>query len=130
MAVTCALLPTVDVGPGDCIELFWVRQDQRGFYARSGYSECDRTPGYPHGHDDIHHDRDRQDPRTRPSRRPPRPSRPDRDPLLCYSRRTGSAGRTRYTARKATAAVPSWPGYPPAMARCALARMAATVSAS
>jgi hypothetical protein len=25
-----------------------------GFYARSGYRECGRTPGYPHGHDDIH----------------------------------------------------------------------------
>ena len=25
-----------------------------GFYARSGYTECGRTPGYPHGHDDIH----------------------------------------------------------------------------
>ena len=24
------------------------------FYARLGYSECGRTPGYPHGHDDIH----------------------------------------------------------------------------
>jgi GNAT superfamily N-acetyltransferase len=24
------------------------------FYARSGYTECGRTPGYPHGHDDIH----------------------------------------------------------------------------
>ena len=25
-----------------------------GFYARLGYTECGRTPGYPHGHDDIH----------------------------------------------------------------------------
>ena len=25
-----------------------------GFYAKLGYSECGRTPGYPHGHDDIH----------------------------------------------------------------------------
>ena len=25
-----------------------------GFYARLGYQECGRTPGYPHGHDDIH----------------------------------------------------------------------------
>jgi len=25
-----------------------------GFYARFGYTECGRTPGYPHGHDDIH----------------------------------------------------------------------------
>jgi len=25
-----------------------------GFYARFGYMECGRTPGYPHGHDDIH----------------------------------------------------------------------------
>ena len=25
-----------------------------GFYARFGYRECGRTPGYPHGHDDIH----------------------------------------------------------------------------
>jgi GNAT superfamily N-acetyltransferase len=25
-----------------------------GFYARFGYHECGRTPGYPHGHDDIH----------------------------------------------------------------------------
>ena len=25
-----------------------------GFYARFGYQECGRTPGYPHGHDDIH----------------------------------------------------------------------------
>ena len=24
------------------------------FYARFGYAECGRTPGYPHGHDDIH----------------------------------------------------------------------------
>ena len=24
------------------------------FYARAGYKECGRTPGYPHGHDDIH----------------------------------------------------------------------------
>jgi GNAT superfamily N-acetyltransferase len=24
------------------------------FYARFGYTECGRTPGYPHGHDDIH----------------------------------------------------------------------------
>ena len=24
------------------------------FYARLGYTECGRTPGYPHGHDDIH----------------------------------------------------------------------------
>ena len=24
------------------------------FYARFGYTECERTPGYPHGHDDIH----------------------------------------------------------------------------
>ena len=24
------------------------------FYARFGYSECGRTPGYPRGHDDIH----------------------------------------------------------------------------
>jgi GNAT superfamily N-acetyltransferase len=75
---------------GGCgyIELFWVRDDQRGhglgagllaaaeaeirrrgcdrvalsthsfqapgFYARLGYAECGRTPGYPHGHDDIH----------------------------------------------------------------------------
>ena len=74
---------------GGCgyIELFWVREDQRGcglgarvlaaaeaeivrrgcdrvalsthsfqapgFYARFGYTECGRTPGYPHGHDDI-----------------------------------------------------------------------------
>ena len=75
---------------GGCgyVELFWVRQDQRGtglgtrllaaaeaeirrrgcdrvalsthsfqapgFYARFGYTECGRTPGYPHGHDEIH----------------------------------------------------------------------------
>ena len=75
---------------GGCgyIELFWVREDERGhglgarvpaaaeaeivrrgrdrvalsthsfqapgFYARFGYRECGRTPGYPHGHDDIH----------------------------------------------------------------------------
>lgn len=75
---------------GGCgyIELFWVREDERGhglgarmlagaeaeirrrgcdrvalsttpsrrrvFYARFGYTECGRTPGYPHGHDDIH----------------------------------------------------------------------------
>ena len=25
-----------------------------GFYARLGYTECGRTPGYPHCHDDIH----------------------------------------------------------------------------
>ncbi len=25
-----------------------------GFYARLGYQECGRTPGYPHGYDDIH----------------------------------------------------------------------------
>jgi GNAT superfamily N-acetyltransferase len=25
-----------------------------GFYARLGYTECGRTPGYPHGFDDIH----------------------------------------------------------------------------
>ena len=25
-----------------------------GFYTRLGYTECGRTPGYPHGHDDIH----------------------------------------------------------------------------
>jgi GNAT superfamily N-acetyltransferase len=25
-----------------------------GFYARFGYNECGRTPGYPHGHDQIH----------------------------------------------------------------------------
>lgn len=25
-----------------------------GFYARLGYTECGRTPGYPRGHDDIH----------------------------------------------------------------------------
>jgi hypothetical protein len=25
-----------------------------GFYARLGYTECGRTLGYPHGHDDIH----------------------------------------------------------------------------
>jgi len=24
------------------------------FYARFGYAECGRTPGYPHGYDDIH----------------------------------------------------------------------------
>jgi len=24
------------------------------FYARFGYTECGRTPGYPRGHDDIH----------------------------------------------------------------------------
>jgi NTE family protein len=24
-----------------------------GFYARFGYTECGRPPGYPHGHDDI-----------------------------------------------------------------------------
>jgi GNAT superfamily N-acetyltransferase len=24
-----------------------------GFFARLGYTECGRTPGYPHGHDDI-----------------------------------------------------------------------------
>lgn len=24
------------------------------FYARLGYAECGRTPGYPHGHDSIH----------------------------------------------------------------------------
>ena len=24
------------------------------FYARLGYTECGRTPGYPRGHDDIH----------------------------------------------------------------------------
>src|SRR5262249_4201998 len=24
------------------------------FYARLGFQECGRTPGYPHGHDDIH----------------------------------------------------------------------------
>jgi GNAT superfamily N-acetyltransferase len=24
------------------------------FYTRFGYTECGRTPGYPHGHDDIH----------------------------------------------------------------------------
>lgn len=24
------------------------------FYARFGYTECGRTLGYPHGHDDIH----------------------------------------------------------------------------
>jgi GNAT superfamily N-acetyltransferase len=26
----------------------------QGFYARFGYLECGRTPGYPHGYDDIH----------------------------------------------------------------------------
>jgi GNAT superfamily N-acetyltransferase len=25
-----------------------------GFYARFGCAECGRTPGYPHGHDQIH----------------------------------------------------------------------------
>ena len=25
-----------------------------GFYARFGYTECGRTPGYPRGHDQIH----------------------------------------------------------------------------
>jgi GNAT superfamily N-acetyltransferase len=25
-----------------------------GFYARLGYQECGRTPGYPRGHDEIH----------------------------------------------------------------------------
>ncbi len=25
-----------------------------GFYARSGYQECGRTPAYPRGHDQIH----------------------------------------------------------------------------
>jgi GNAT superfamily N-acetyltransferase len=25
-----------------------------GFYARFGYQECGRTPGYPHGYDHIH----------------------------------------------------------------------------
>jgi GNAT superfamily N-acetyltransferase len=25
-----------------------------GFYAGLGYAECGRTPGYPHGYDDIH----------------------------------------------------------------------------
>ena len=25
-----------------------------GFYARFGYTECGRTPGYPHGHEEIH----------------------------------------------------------------------------
>jgi GNAT superfamily N-acetyltransferase len=25
-----------------------------GFYARLGYAECGRTPGYPNGHDHIH----------------------------------------------------------------------------
>jgi GNAT superfamily N-acetyltransferase len=25
-----------------------------GFYARFGYQECGRTPGYPHGYDEIH----------------------------------------------------------------------------
>ena len=25
-----------------------------GFYARFGYTGCGRTPGYPHGHDQIH----------------------------------------------------------------------------
>jgi GNAT superfamily N-acetyltransferase len=25
-----------------------------GFYARAGYAECGRTPGYPNGHDQIH----------------------------------------------------------------------------
>ncbi len=25
-----------------------------GFYARFGYQECGRTPGYPRGHDEIH----------------------------------------------------------------------------
>jgi GNAT superfamily N-acetyltransferase len=25
-----------------------------GFYARHGYTECGRTPGYPSGHDSIH----------------------------------------------------------------------------
>ena len=25
-----------------------------GFYARLGYTECGRTPGYPHGYDYIH----------------------------------------------------------------------------
>ena len=25
-----------------------------GFYARLGYTECGRTPGYPNGHDHIH----------------------------------------------------------------------------
>jgi GNAT superfamily N-acetyltransferase len=75
---------------GGCgyVELFWVREDQRGsglgtrllaaaeaeirsrgcdrvalsthsfqapaFYARFGYTEYGRTPGYPHGHDEIH----------------------------------------------------------------------------
>jgi GNAT superfamily N-acetyltransferase len=75
---------------GGCgyVELFWVRDDQRGnglgarmlaaaeteirgrgcdrvalsthsfqapgFYARFGYAECGRTPGYPNGHDQIH----------------------------------------------------------------------------
>jgi len=24
------------------------------FYARLGYAECGRTPGYPRGHDSIH----------------------------------------------------------------------------
>jgi hypothetical protein len=24
------------------------------FLRRFGYTECGRTPGYPHGHDDIH----------------------------------------------------------------------------
>jgi GNAT superfamily N-acetyltransferase len=26
----------------------------QGFYARFGYTECGRTPGYPHGYADIH----------------------------------------------------------------------------
>ena len=26
----------------------------QGFYARLGYRECGRTPGYPQGYDDIH----------------------------------------------------------------------------
>jgi len=25
-----------------------------GFYARHGYTECGRTPGYPRGYDSIH----------------------------------------------------------------------------
>jgi hypothetical protein len=25
-----------------------------GFYARFGYQECGRTPGYPLGHDELH----------------------------------------------------------------------------